>query len=271
MSSLDKIFNPVQASFSLIVFIGLIFSVAVKLWQGLFYKFVGKKINSTTIFANSADSINDVISTTIVLVGLIISEFSGLNFDGYLGLIVAIFIIYSGIKLVIETCKPLLGEAPSKTLVNEIREKVMEYDDILGIHDLMVHSYGAGKIFASLHCEVSSSVSIMKSHDLMDNIERDFFESMGIHMVIHMDPVDNDNEKTNGLREKIKFFVLEKYPNSSIHDFRVVWGIDHSNIVFDVCMPFSEKDSDEKISKNITEIISEINQSYRLILTIDRI
>lgn len=271
LSSVEKIINPVEPEFAWIVLIGLVFSIIIKLWQGMFYKFIGTKIHSATIFANSADSINDVISTSVVLFGAIISKFFNLNLDGYFGLLVAVFIIYSGVKLVIETSKPLLGEAPNEKLVRDIREKVLSYEGILGVHDLMIHSYGAGKIFATVHCEVKCDSDIMESHDLMDNIEHYFNQEMGIRMVIHMDPINNENKKTNGLYEKIRYLICQKYPESSIHDFRVVWGAEYSNIYFDICVPFSEKDSDEKIWEYVTNLVHYIDKNYRLALTIDRI
>ncbi|MFI3205902.1 MAG: cation diffusion facilitator family transporter [Clostridia bacterium] len=269
-SSFDKILNPVMPQLDIIVFVSLVISLALKFWQSQFYKKIAKKINSKALFATSTDSRNDCFSTLSVLVGAVFMKFLNLNIDGYLGLALAIFIVYSGFKLVIETSQPLLGEAPDQAMISAIREKVLSYEGIIGIHDLMVHSYGSHKNFASLHCEVDSSEELTKSHDLMDNIEHDFKKNLGIDMVLHMDPIDTKNPKTQELKKEISEKLSSKFLGAHIHDFRVVWGREHSNVVFDVSVPFSEKTKDSQIEIEVNNIINTIDKSYRPVVTVER-
>lgn len=271
MSSFEKILAPEYTEYSAAVIVILILSILIKLWQSLFYRAVGKRIGSQTLTATAADSRNDVVSTLAILLGAVISLFTGLHLDGYIGLLVAIFITVSGVRLIIETANPLLGTAPDLELVKKIHDKIHSYEGVIGMHDLAIHSYGEGKCFASVHCEVPAEEDILISHDIIDNIERDFLRDMDIHMVIHLDPVVTSDERTNALREDIMASVAELYPNFSVHDFRVVWGITHSNIVFDVAVPFSEPDSDARINERITKMIQEKDELYRLVLTIDRV
>lgn len=271
MSSFEKILAPEYTEYSTAVIVILILSILIKLWQSLFYRAVGKRIGSQTLIATAADSRNDVVSTLAILLGAVLSLLTGLHLDGYIGLLVAIFIAVSGIRLIIETANPLLGTAPDLELVKKIHDKIHSYDGVIGMHDLAIHSYGEGQCFASVHCEVPAEEDILVSHDIIDNIERDFLRDMDIHMVIHLDPVVTSDERTNALREDIIASVAELYPAFSVHDFRVVWGITHSNIVFDVAVPFSEPDSDARINQRITEMIREKDELYRVVLTIDRV
>lgn len=270
LNSIDKIKNPEETVFTALSFGILIVSILLKLWQCAFYRSVGKKIDSKAIFAASGDSRNDVVSTAVVLLGALITRFSGVNLDGWLGLGVAVFIIVSGVKLVIETGEPLLGLAPDKELVQSIYRKVLSYDGIIGLHDLAVHNYGAGRCFASVHCEVPAEEDILKSHDVIDNIERDFLVNDNIHLVIHLDPIVTGDERTNALRLKVMEQVALLYPGCSIHDFRVVWGVTHSNVVFDVAVPFSVKESDEAIAQKIAQAVKDLDDTLRTVITVDR-
>ena len=188
-TSFEKIISPQPADFSALALVILVVSVLLKLWQCFFYRSVGKTIHSDTVFATSSDSRNDAIATTVVLLGALITRFTSVNLDGFLGLAVAVFIVVSGVKLIMETGNPLLGTAPDAALVRTIYEKILSYPGIFGIHDLTVHNYGEGKCFASVHCEVPAEEDILVSHDIIDNIERDFQRDMGIQLVIHLDPV----------------------------------------------------------------------------------
>lgn len=270
MASIEKIITPEETNYSPILFIILVVSILLKLWQSLFYKSVAKTIDSDTLRATSADSRNDVISTTAILIGAVISVIFGVNLDGFLGLLVAVFIIISGIMLVLETSNPLLGLAPDAKLVRMIHDKIMSYDGVIGTHDLAVHSYGKGNCFASVHCEVPAETDILESHDIIDNIEHDFMREHGINLVIHMDPVVTSDARTNELRRDISASVTEIYPEASVHDFRVVWGKTHSNLVFDVAVPFSEKDSNKTITDKLTKMVKDKDITYNLVLTIDR-
>ena len=208
-SSAEKIFHPEQAQFSVVTVAVLIISILGKVWQGLFYRGMGRTIGSTALEATAADSFNDVFSTSAILLGTVITKLTGFNLDGYMGVVVAVLIIITGINLIKETTNPLLGMAPDKKLVDDIYKKILSYDGIIGLHDLMVHNYGPGRCFASVHCEVPASQDIMVSHDIIDTVEHDFKRDMGIQMVIHLDPVDTDNEQTNRLREQVIALLKE--------------------------------------------------------------
>lgn len=270
MNSIEKIVKPEETLYTPVVIAILVISIAIKFLQSMFYSSVGKQINSDTLIATAVDSRNDVVSTLAILIGAVISLITGINLDGVLGLLVAAFIVYSGIKLIGETSDPLLGLAPDSGLVSRIHEKIMSYDGVIGTHDLTVHNYGEGKCFASVHCEVPAEVDILLSHDIIDNIEREMLKEMNINLVIHMDPVVTSDERTNKLREDIDASIREIYPSASMHDFRVVWGITHSNLVFDVALPFSEKDSDREITNKLTKMVKDKDPDYNLVLTIDR-
>lgn len=269
VSSVDKIKHPLAADFSMLSVAILIIAILIKLWQCTFYRNMGKKINSMTLVATSVDSRNDILSTSAVLAAAIITRLSGFNLDGYMGALVAILIIISGIKLVSDTISPLLGMAPTKEQVDRIYEKVLSYENIIGLHDLTVHSYGAYKCFASVHCEVSAEQDIMISHDIIDNIERDFLKDEGIHMVIHLDPIVTNDVKTNELKDLVKGIILKISPEISMHDFRVVWGISHSNLIFDIVAPYNTRLNDEELKKHISDKIQDIDKTYRTIITVD--
>ncbi|XOQ48636.1 MAG: Ferrous-iron efflux pump FieF [Eubacteriales bacterium] len=268
-NSIDKILNPQDADFSMLTFGVLVLSILIKIWQCLFYKKVGKIIGSSTISATAADSLNDVFATSAVLLGLLITYFTGFNLDGYMGVIVAVFIMVTGVQLIIETSNPLLGTAPSEELVDEIYEKIMSYDGILGIHDLHVHNYGPNRRFASVHCEVAAEQDIMVSHDIIDNIERDFLADNGIHLVIHLDPVVTSDERTNKLKEQVKTLIRNISPQIGMHDFRVVWGPTHSNLIFDVSVSFDFPMSDAQLTQRISEEVSKLDPNYYVVLTVD--
>ena len=169
-----------------------------------------------------------------------------------------------------ETGNPLLGTAPDAALVRTIYEKILAYPGIFGIHDLTVHNYGEGKCFASVHCEVPAEEDILVSHDIIDNIERDFQRDMGIQLVIHLHPVVTGDERTNKLREQVGSLLHVVYPQAAMHDFRVVWGVTHSNVVFDVAVPFSLADSDDQVKERIAQAVSTLDPTYRAVVTVDR-
>ena len=210
------------------------------------------------------------LGDTVVLLGALITRFTSVNLDGFLGLAVAVFIVVSGVKLIMETGNPLLGTAPDAALVRTIYEKILSYPGIFGIHDLTVHNYGEGKCFASVHCEVPAEEDILVSHDIIDNIERDFQRDMGIQLVIHLDPVVTGDERTNKLREQVGSLLHVVYPQAAMHDFRVVWGVTHSNVVFDVAVPFSLVDSDDQVKERIAQAVSTLDPTYRAVVTVDR-
>lgn len=270
MSSIEKILTPEENALTPVALVVLVISILAKLWQCLFYRKVGRMIKSESVEATSKDSRNDVIATSVVLLGAVITMFTGVNLDGYMGAAVALFIVFSGVQLTISTADPLLGQAPEGELVQTITEKMLSYPGIIGMHDLAVHNYGVGRCFASAHCEVDAKNDILVSHDLIDNIERDFSRDLGIHMVIHLDPVIVGDARTDALHCKVQSLVTALYPTVTIHDFRVIWGVTHSNIVFDAAVPFAVKDSDAVITQKLEAEIQKLDPDYRTVVTIDR-
>lgn len=270
MSSIEKILTPEENALTPVALVVLVISILAKLWQCLFYRKVGRMIKSESVEATSKDSRNDVIATSVVLLGAVITMLTGVNLDGYMGAAVALFIVFSGVQLTISTADPLLGQAPEGELVQTITEKMLSYPGIIGIHDLAVHNYGVGRCFASAHCEVDAKNDILVSHDLIDNIERDFSRDLGIHMVIHLDPVIVGDARTDALHCKVQSLVTALYPTVTIHDFRVIWGVTHSNIVFDAAVPFAVKDSDAVITQKLEAEIQKLDPDYRTVVTIDR-
>ena len=269
-SSFDKIMNPTKTIFSIEMIVVLIVSVLIKLWISLFYKKLGDKISSATLKASSTDSRNDVISTIVVILSLLVSNATGYEVDGYVGILVALFILYSGYDILRDILNPLLGEMPDKEFIESIENKILSYDGIVNIHDLVVHNYGPNRYFASVHAEVDAKEDIMKSHDLIDNIERDFAREFDISLVIHLDPVITDDEEINELRSMTDKIVKSIDERLTMHDFRVVKGETHTNLIFDVVVPV---DYDIKSSKLVSMIEKEIqnkDETYFAVVTVDK-
>ncbi|WP_352420511.1 cation diffusion facilitator family transporter [Proteiniborus sp.] len=269
INSISKIINPQATKFSIISVFVLVVSIMIKFWQSMFYRKIGKRIKSTTLIATSIDSRNDILSTSAVLIATIVTYLTGFNLDGYMGVVVALFILVSGVGLVKETISPLIGTAPTKELVDKIYNKILSYDGIIGLHDLTVHSYGEGQCFASVHCEVSAENDIMVSHDIIDNIERDFLNDEGINLVIHLDPVVTNDPRTDRLRDEVEYILKNLSPQIGMHDFRVVWGVSHSNLIFDVVVPFDFQWSDDELIKLISDKIYEFNPNYHSVIIVD--
>lgn len=267
--SAGKIFAPEEAAFSPVAVVVLVVSCLINTWQCLFYRKVGRRISSPTIEATAADSRSDVFSTLAVLLGLVISRLTGFNLDGYMGVAVALLILWTGVKVVKETSDPLLGTAPAHEVVDDIYRTILSYDGILGLHDLNVHMYGEGRTFASVHCEVDAHEDILASHDLVDNIERDFLKQKNIHLVIHMDPIVVDDAPTNALREQVREVLRGISPEITMHDFRVVWGKTHSNVLFDVCVPFGFRYTDAALLDEIANGIYMLGKNYVPVVTVD--
>lgn len=270
--SVQKILHPAAATFGIVPAVMLVFSILVKLWMAGFYRSIGKKIDSTTLLAASADSRNDVISTGAVLLALLISAWTDLDLDGWMGMAVALFILYSGIGLIKDTLDPLLGRAPSEELTRRVEEKILSYEGILGTHDLMVHDYGPGQCFASVHVEMSTEMNVMRSHDIIDTIERDFHEQDHIHLVIHYDPIETGSEAVGTMRQWVTESVHAVSPLLSIHDFRMVKGELHTNLIFDVAAPSSYESTDAEIKQQIQRSVQENanGETYYCVITVDR-
>lgn len=272
-SSIERIISPELIEASVWTAAVLVVSIFLKTIQGMLYTDFGKAINSPSLSASATDSRNDVISTSLVLVSTVGAIFLPEIFskvDSYLGIAVSLFIIVSGVKLVKETVDPLLGGVPDKELVAKIREKFKEYPEILGTHDLMVHSYGPGKVFATIHAEVEADTDVLLSHDLIDNIERDF-QRDGIFMVIHMDPIVTSDPEIAMLRDRVYEVLQAAYGDKlSLHDFRMIKGITHTNVLFDAVVPFDEKITAEDIAALLSEKIDSGGTTYYYVVNIDR-
>lgn len=241
-SSLEKILHPEATDASWLALGILIAAIVVKLWMTLFYKTIGTRIQSDTVLAAGKDSRNDVLSTTFVLIAVLVEKFSGLKIDGYVGLLVTVLVVITGISVMKESVSPLLGQAPDPEMVEEIREMVLSYDGVVGIHDLMVHNYGPSRAIISLHAEVPAHEDILKSHDVIDCIEADMMKKFHAITCIHMDPVEVGNEAVDRLKVLTETVLGDIDERLSLHDFRVVFGETHTNVLFDVVIPFGYKD-----------------------------
>lgn len=272
-SSIEKIIDGGNyVVISIYTYIVLILAVLGKFLQMLVYKDFGKAICSEALTANADDSRNDIISTLAVLTATVIMQFvkTNISIDGIFGTAVSIFIVISGIALIKKTISPLLGEKPDKELVDKISQKLLGYDGVLGIHDLMIHNYGANNTYVLVHIEVDANVNVMKSHELIDNIEQDFAKETGMHLSVHMDPVEIDNEEVNHLKKEC-LKVLKQYDERlSMHDFRIVSGKGHTNILFDVVIPYECKICKDDLIKIYSDKIKDDIKTYYFIIDIDR-
>lgn len=268
--SLDKIIHPAETEFSLLAVCVLVVSICFKLILYFFYRSVGRAVDSSVMMASSADSLSDVVSTGAVLIALFVSHLTGINLDGYIGAAVAIFIFISGLKILNENKNHIIGTAPDPKLVEKIKSEARSHPEILGIHDVMIHNYGTSRCFATFHAEVDGRDDIFKSHDVIDLIERDVFEKYGVQCVIHLDPIETDNELVNELREDIYESVKGIDERLSVHDFRFVPGVTHTNLIFDVFVPFEVTTGDEELRRLINAKVKSISTGYHTVITFDR-
>ena len=271
-TSFQKIITPTPVSFETIPFLLLLISIGFKLWLSRFNKSIGNKINSSTLKATATDAMGDVFTSSTVVISFLIAKFTTLPIDGYIGIIVALAIVYSGYSLIKETLSPLLGEPPDPALVNDIINMVMSYDNITGIHDLVVHNYGPGRIMASIHAEIPSNIDIMKIHDIIDTAEREISKKLNIYLVIHMDPICVDTDEIIESRNMVTS-ILNKYDAvKSFHDFRVVGENDKKNLVFDIEVypsKLNQSNSPEKLLSQIEADIKLHAPKYNCIITLD--
>lgn len=268
-SSIEKIRDPQPVIFSIPAVIVLVLSIGGKLWLALFNRHLGKKINSPALTAVVADSIGDITATSFTLVALILSKFTTLPLDGFFGIAVALFIMYSGYGILKETIGIILGTPPSKELVDELIVFIMSHEGVMGIHDLMIHSYGENHMFASVHIEILASEDILKAHDVIDLIEKQVLERFGIQLVAHLDPLIVDDKRINDLREMTEEIVKEMDKSFKIHDFRVVEGPTHTNLIFDMVIPFDCKKSEKELKETLSEKVSAVNSNYFVVATIE--
>lgn len=271
-SSIERIFNPTLVTFELVPFILLLISIGFKVWLSTFNKYIGNKINSSALKAAAADSLGDVFTSSTVVIAFLASKFTTLPLDGYIGVFVALAILYAGFGLVKETLNPLLGEAPDPELVNDICEKVLSYPLISGVHDLIVHNYGPGRIIASLHAEIPSDIDIMEIHNTIDIAEREVSRDLNIHLVIHMDPICVITDEIKETWDYVET-VLRRYPEiKSMHDFRIVGEGDIKNLIFDIVVsPSSSKNAkkQDKMLEDIKASIRKEHPQYNCVITLD--
>lgn len=271
-SSIERIVNPIPVKFEVIPLILLIASIMIKIWLSRFNKFMGNKIDSSALKAVSLDALGDVFTSSCVAISFLAAKFTSIPIDGYMGMGVALFIVYSGFNLVKETLNPLLGEAPDPELVNAINEKVMSYDNILGTHDLIIHNYGPGRCMCSIHAEIPSDISLVKIHEIIDKAERDISNELNIYLVIHIDPICIIEGEVKEIYDYIQDYLNNFEYVDSIHDFRVIGEGEYKNIIFDVVIDTSKKISlsDGEIKNNINDHVQKVHPDYRTLITVDK-
>ena len=271
----DSLISGGEASeYSVVAIVIMALTAFIKIALAVFYNILGKRIDSQSLRASAVDSLGDVGATVAVILGMVLTPYLGKRTDGVLGAIIGIYIVILGIKLVIESSDTLIGMAPDASFVSEISDEIKGYDGVLGIHDLVIHSYGAGRIFASVHVEVDSDRDPLEAHDMIDNIEADFLEKRGITLVIHMDPICLSDPKSNSLREAVAEIVLDLSEETGhsivMHDFRVVWGITHTNIIFDIAIHDDMSLTDSELSEKLSDKIEVLDPSYNAVICVDR-
>ena len=269
-TSVEKIIHPTPVTFTTVAAVVLLASIAVKFWMNLFNRSLAKRIDSTALMATAADSRNDCITTGAVLIAAVVEKLTNIPVDGWIGLAVALFILYSGLNLAKDTISPLLGEGADP----ELREKIVDYivaqPKVLGYHDLMVHDYGPGQRFASLHVEMDCREDPLECHERIDDMERECLRSHNVHLVIHYDPVVIDNPELTALKAKVLCLLQTRDPRLSLHDFRMVPGKKHMNLVFDVALPRDMKDRGEELRSWVEDTLNaEGEMVYHVIITFD--
>lgn len=268
--SIEKIIDPQPAQFSLLTLCILIVSVLVKLWMALFNRKLGKIIDSTAMKAASVDSLSDCISTSVVIITMLIAFFTSVDLDAYAGIIVAAFILWTGFNTFKDSLTPLLGARPDDELVNKIRNTVLQYPGVIGVHDLMVHDYGVGNIVISLHAEVPSTMDFSNAHELIDTIEDDLkIKYKGI-VSIHMDPIVSGDKEVDAAKDIVLGVISEIDPELSIHDFRMTKGISHENLIFDLVVPFGFRYKDIELAEMIREEVSKRDSRYFAVINVER-
>ncbi len=268
--SIAKIVNPTEVFFSSIVIIVLAMSIVLKCALYFYYRATAKKIDSSILKAASVDSLSDCISTSVVLISFVVGKLTGVNIDGYAGIFVSLFIGYSAVGILKEVFSTLIGKAPDEEMLCEIKKKILSYPSVLGVHDLSIYSYGPNKYFASAHIEVDARVDVLVSHEIVDQIEKDFIDDLGIMLTGHLDPIVTDDERVNELKAKMEAILLKIDSSFSIHDFRMVFGEERTNVLFDVAIPYDAKLSKKEIKDKLTEEIAKIDKKYCLVITVEQ-
>lgn len=268
-TSVDKIAHPEAVTFSWLAAAILLVSIAVKLYMYMYNKAVGKKIGSAAMAATAADSLSDTAATAAVLLSMIVGRLANVQLDGWVGLLVALFILWSAVQAARDTISPLLGQAPDPALVREIEGLVMAHDTVVGVHDLVVHDYGPGRRIISLHAEVPADGQVLELHDVIDNIESELARKLHCEAVIHMDPVVVGDPVVAALREQTAALVKTIDPRITIHDFRMVPGKTHTNLIFDAVIPFDEQLTRPQVAQRICRLVEDMDGHYRAVVKIE--
>lgn len=269
-SSVSKIINPEPVDTSSVAMIILVVSIAVKLYMVFYNRNIGKKINSSAMKATAMDSLSDALATTFVLISMLVMKFAEVNIDGYTGVLVAAFILFAGYNAAKDTINPLLGKNPEPEFVEAVKDIVLSHEKVVGIHDMVVHDYGPGRVMVSLHAEVPGNGDIFELHDAIDHIERELGGELGCEAVIHMDPIETDNEVVKQIKDKVEEGVKLLMEGASIHDFRMVQGPTHTNVIFDVVVPYGVKESNEEIRQKVCRMVQIIDNTYYAVINVDR-
>ena len=268
-SSIEKILHPEEVAFSLVTVVILACSILVKLWMCLFNRKLGRRIGSAAMEATATDSLSDVVATSAVLAGTLVNHLARVNIDGWVGVVVAVFILRAGWGAARDTVNPLLGASPEPELVRAIEKLVLSHKQVVGMHDLVIHDYGPGRRMCSFHAEVPQDEDIMAAHDAIDHIEREILEKFGIETTVHMDPIATGDPEVNALREQVGELVRQIHPDMTIHDFRVTLGPQHRNLIFDAVVPHKCPLSDPEITQRITQAVQgQVPGSY-VVLQLD--
>jgi len=269
-TSVEKIIHPEPVTFSYLALAVLLCSILVKLYMFFYNRAIGRKIDSATMHATAMDSFSDVTATSVVLISMLVSKWTSWMIDGYAGLAVALFILYTGFVAAKETISPLLGQPPDPAFVKRIEKIVLDEDGIIGVHDLVVHDYGPGRMMVSLHAEVPANGDMIRLHDTVDNLEKRLRVECGCETVIHMDPIETNNSEINRLREQTEEILASIDKRLSLHDFRAVPGPTHTNLVFDVVVPFEFTMTDEAVKKAVTQRVNAMQNKYYAVIQIDK-
>ena len=269
-ASIEKIIEPAQVKFSLLTAAILAASILVKLYMALYNSRIGKRLNAVTMKAMAKDSLSDAVATGVVLMSMIVAKLADIAIDGYCGVVVAAFILFTGITAARDTISPLLGQKPDSEFIEEVMRIVNAHKEIIGTHDLVVHDYGPGRLMITLHAEVDASMDILVAHDAVDNIENELREKLGCSAVVHMDPIVTDDVEVNATREEIKRVVSNIDSRMTIHDFRMVPGPTHTNVIFDVAVPFDTDMDDDELRKILWARIRDVDSKLNAVIEIDK-
>lgn len=268
-SSIGKIISPSPVDTSVSAILILCISVGVKLYMYSYNRSIGKKIESAAMKATAMDSFSDAVATSVVLLSMIVMKFTGINVDGWCGMMVAFFILYAGYNAAKDTISPLLGQSPEPEFIEQIKEITLSHKEIVGIHDLVVHDYGPGRVMISLHGEVPGNGNIFELHDVIDHTEKELKEKLGCEAVIHMDPIAVDNEEISVIKTQVDQLVKSIDEGLSIHDFRMVQGPTHTNLIFDVVIPFEMKVTDTEVTDEIERLVRAQWENYFTVINVD--